>query len=231
MPVGDPGKETFRDMILEFRNRDILGAMKPLITLRQEVIADDEFQHRGGVDDPARNHFARHLLMCDKLRRYITHNPEDSDVGEELRKAIDPDGTLERDIQELGMPFAGEAVQNASRGLVMVLWAFDGTDPDIPVPSQLNMDGTGLLLAGSIDLALVQWTRLESRHRTRKITLEDSYRMYSEYVQMYEYLQVFLGDSNRVDVAQVLPSAEPRGVTASPNIRGETARGVSVAAR
>ena len=161
MPIGSPGIETFRDMIVEFRNRDIVGAMIPLLTLRQEVIADDEFQHRGGIDDPARNHFNVHLLMCDKLRRFITHNPESVDVGVELRTAIDPNGTLETDLANVEHPFVGEAIQNASRGLVPLPWAFDGSDPDIPSMSQINMAGVGKVLLGSIDLSLVLWSRLE----------------------------------------------------------------------
>jgi len=223
--IGAPGAESFRDMIMEFRNRDIFGAMKPLITLRQEVIGDDEFQMRGGTDNPVRAHILEHLLVCDKLRRFITHNPEDQDVGDELARAIDPNADLS--INRPQVPFAGEAAQNASKGLAPVPWPFDGSDPDIPMMSSLQMDGIGLLLVGSIDMALVSWTRLESRNRTRKITLRDSYRMYSEYIQMYEYALSFLGDENRVDIAQVLPSKEPRGVTASPNISGETSGAAS----
>lgn len=219
MPFGDPGKETFCDMIMKFRNRDILGAMNPLITMRQELIGDDEFQHRGGVDDPALTHFSNHLLKCDKLRRYVTHNPENLPVGIELAKAIDPDVTL---VDGTDNPFPGEALQNASRGLVPVPWMFDGTDTDIPMLSQVKMSGVGVLMMGSVDMCLTMWTRLESRHRTRKITREDSYRIYAEYGQLYTFMQEFFGDENRVDIAQVLPSAEPRGPLASPNMRGET---------
>ena len=107
-------------------------------------------------------------------------------------------------------------------------WALDGSDQNIPLNSKLNFrSSNGLLLLQAIDMAVVGWTRLESRHATRFITVGDSMRMHGHYTQILEYLLMFGGDSKRVDFAAgVLPTEEPRGVANSPNMMSEKA-GVS----
>ena len=100
------------------------------------------------------------------------------------------------------------------------IWSFalDGSDPDIPLQSQLKLKSThALVLAGAIDKAIVAWTRLNSRDRTRFITRFDSMRVYGHYQEILGYLSAFGGEENRIDVAQVLPSDEPLGADDSPN--------------
>jgi hypothetical protein len=50
MPAGTPGKEQFRRTIVEFRNLHILAALGPVFDFRSEVVANDEFGVRGGLD-------------------------------------------------------------------------------------------------------------------------------------------------------------------------------------
>jgi len=215
------GKEQFRRAQTEFRNLHIMAALRPLMTLRAELIVNDEFSDRGGTDNPTRHHLKMLLLDCDKVRRHVTHNPDDDDLGDLIVKAIDPDGTA-----EIGQkPFGGDDIQNSSGGLIDLIWKLDGSDPDIPLMSQLNSkfrNSTGGILLGAIDRAIVNWTRMNSRDRTRFITRFDSMRIYGAYQEILGFVEMYLGDENRVDVAGTLPSDEPLGPTDSPNIAGET---------
>lgn len=219
------GKEQFRRAITEFRNLHIIAAIRPLMTMRIEMISNDEFADRGGTDSPTQHHLKMLLLDCDKVRRHVTHNPDKLELGDKIAKAIDPKGTA-----EIGdNPFGGDDIQNASGGMIDLIWSLDGTDPDIPLLSQLTSKfktSTGGILLGAIDRTIVNWTRLNSRDRTRFITHGDSMRIYGAYQEILGYIEMYLGDDNRVDVAQVLPSDEPLGPKDSANILGENVSAV-----
>lgn len=221
MPIGDPGKEQFRRAIVTLRNLHIAAALSPLFTMRTELLANDELSDRGGFDDPTRDHLIALLVHCDRWRRRVTHNPDSADLGTKIEQAIDTDQVLEAGEN----PFGGDDIQNQSGGLIDLPYALDGTDPDIPLQSQLKLKSThAIVLLGAIDKAIVAWTRLNSRDRTRFITRFDSMRIYGHYQEILGYLQAFGGDENRVDVAQVLPSDEPLGPDDSPNRRAEATR-------
>jgi hypothetical protein len=221
MPAGDPGKEQFRRAITEFRNLHIVAALGPLFDFRSEVVSNDEFGVRGGLDETTKNHYVDHLLACDRMRRRITYNPDKLSLGELIEKATDVQQTL-TGAQD---PFGGDEVQEAPGGLISLPWSVDGSDPNIPLASQLNFRSqNALILLGAVDRAIVNWTRLESRFRGTFIYVKDSMRMYGNYVQILEYLNAFAGDANRVDMAAgVRPTEEPLGPTDSPNLRSETA--------
>ena len=214
MPIGQPGVEQFRRAIPTLRNLHIAAALSPVFTMRSELIANDELSDRGGFDNPTRDHLMAHLVHCDRWRRRVTHNPDALPLGDKVEKAIDPTATVE--IGE--NPFGGDDIQNQSGGLIDLPFALDGTDPDIPVQSQLKLKSThAIVLLGAIDKTIVAWTRLNSRDRTRFITRFDSMRIYGHYQEILGYLIAFGGDENRIDVAQVLPSEEPLGPDDSPN--------------
>lgn len=219
--MGTSGKEQFRRAITQLRNLHIIAALRPLLTMRSEIISNDEFLDRGGSDSPTRDHLKNLLAYADKFRRHVTHNPDGEPLGDKIAKAIDPEATVE--IGE--NPFGGDDIQNMSGGLVDLPWALDGSDPDIPLNSQLTpkfLQSNGVILLGAIDKAIVTWTRINSRDRTRFITRFDSMRIYGAYQEILGFIVMYMGDENRVDVAQVLPSDEPLGPTDSPNIKGET---------
>jgi len=223
MPAGDPGKEQFRRAITEFRNLHIVAALGSLFDFRSEVVSNDEFGVRGGLDETTKNHYVEHLLASDRMRRRVTYNPEKTPLGDLIERATDSNETL------LGStnPFGGDEVQEAPGGIIALPWALDGTDANVPLTSQLNFRSqNALILLGALDRAIVNWTRLESRFRSTFIYVKDSMRMYGSYVQMLEYLNSFAGDANRVDMAAgVRPSEEPLGPTDSPNLRSENASG------
>jgi len=223
MPAGDPGQEQFRRAIVEFRNLHIAAALGPLFDFRSEVVANDEFGVRGGLDETTKDHYVQQLLACDRMRRRVTYNPEKTPLGDLIEQAIDTQQTLLGSTR----PFGGDDVQEAPGGLISLPWAIDGTDPNIPLASQLNFRSqNALILLGALDRAAVNWTRLESRFRSTFIYVKDSMRMYGSYVQVLEYLNAFAGDANRVDMAAgVRPTEEPLGPTDSPNLRTETAGG------
>ncbi|MCG8451379.1 MAG: hypothetical protein MI725_17575 [Pirellulales bacterium] len=225
MPAGDPGKEQFRRAITEFRNLHIVAALGPLFDFRSEVVSNDEFGVRGGLDEATKNHYIEHLLACDRMRRRVTYNPERTPLGDLIERATDSGESLLGSTE----PFGGDEVQEAPGGLITLPWAVDGSDPNIPVASQLNFRSqNALILLGAVDRAIVNWSRLESRFRSTFIYVKDSMRMFGNYVQVLEYLNAFAGDANRVDMAAgVRPTEEPLGPTDSPNLRSETAGGTN----
>jgi len=218
MPIGAPGQEQFRDAIVEMRNLHIAAGVAPLMLMREEIVTNDDLTDRGGMDDPTRDHFLQLLVNCDKWRRRLTHNPDDLPLGDKILKAVN----AEEVIKDAENPFGGDDVQMASGGLFQLPWALDGSDSNIPLNSTLDMvSQNGIILLGAIDRALVAWTRLNSRDRTRFITQMDSMRIYGHYQEIFAFLVTFGGDSNRVDVAQVRAADEPRGPSNSPNRKSE----------
>lgn len=218
MAVGDPGQEQFRNLIPECRNHHVAAGLLPLMELRLEVTLSEDLKDRGGLDDPSRDHFLQLLAYADKWRRRVTHNPDSADLGDKIAKAID----AAAEIEDAENPFGGDDIQMGATQLYLLPWDFSGVDPNIPLNNQLEMSGNGLLLLGAIDTAIVSWTRLNSRERSRFITRFDSLRIYGLYQQILAYLQTFAGDENRVDVAQVLATDEPRGPANAPNRKTET---------
>jgi hypothetical protein len=218
MPIGAPGQEQFRDAIVEMRNLHIAAGVAPLMLMREEVVTNDDLTDRGGMDDPTRDHFLHLLVNCDKWRRRLTHNPDDLPLGDKILQALNAEEVLE----DAANPFGGDDVQMASGGLFQLPWALDGSDPNIPLNSTLDMvSQNGIILLGSIDRAMVAWTRLNSRDRTRFITQMDSMRIYGHYQEIFAFMVTFGGDTNRVDVAQVRATDEPRGPSNSPNRKSE----------
>lgn len=235
MPIGAPGVEQFRDAIVELRNVHIIAAISPLMEFRAEVIGNDEFKQRGGIDTTTTLHLTTHLQNCDKWRRVVTYSPNGEALDVRIKKAIDPkqliggtkltgqpsDKPLESDL----VPFGSDEVQGAPGMMRQLPWCLDGSDIDIPVNSKLNYrNGNGFLLLQAVDAAIVGWTRLESRFATRFITVGDSMRMYGHYVQILDFLRIFGSDENRIDFAAgVRPTEEPRGPGNSPNMASEAA--------
>jgi len=222
MPIGSPGAQSFERAIVKCKNQHIAAGLAPLMVFRQELISNDELKDRGGMDKVTQAHFLAHLVKCDRIRRQVTYNPDDVDLKSIVAKGIDPTQTIEKTEASTQKPTGGDEVQGQSGREFALPWAFDGSDANFPSLAQVQLvSPTGLLLLNAIDVAIVQWTRLESRHRTRFITPMDSLRVYGNYQQIYEFLQQFGGDENRVDVANPLPSEEPLGPQSSANRVGE----------
>ena len=219
MAVGDPGQEQFRDAIVEMRNLHVAVGMAGLMLLREELVTNDDLTDRGGMDDPTRNHLLQLLVHADRLRRRVTHNPDKLNLGDRVAKAIDANATIE----DADNPFGGDDIQMPSSGLYLLPWDLSGGDENIPLSSKLEMHGmNGQILLAGVDKAILAWTRLNSRDRTLYITQKDSMRIYGFYQQIMAFLMTFGGDENRVDVAQVRATDEPRGPGNSPNRKTET---------
>lgn len=220
MPIGDPGKEQFRNIIVEGRNLHIAAGLSPLMLMREELTTNDDLTDRGGMDTSTQTHLIELLVNADRWRRVLTYNPGDLDLGDKIAKAIDVNATIENDDNPMG----GDDIQMPSGGLFQLPWAFDGTDVHIPLNSILDIaSGNGVVLLGIIDKSIVVWSRLNSRDRTMFITQKDSMRVYGMYQQILGHLTTFGGDENRVDVAQVRAGDEPRGPENSANRRTESA--------
>lgn len=222
MPIGDPGQEQFRDAIVELRNLHIAAGLAPLMLMREELIGNDDLADRGGFDTPTQTHFVTLLANADRMRRRVTHNPDGLPLGDKIQKAVD----AELEIEDAENPFGGDDIQMQAGGLYQLPWDLSGADENIPLRSKLDQrSANAIVLLGALDQAIVSWTRLESRFRRLFITQTDSMRIYGMYQQIYAYLKTFGGDENRVDVAQVRATEEPRGPANSPNRLTETATG------
>jgi len=218
MDIGSPGQEQFRNLEPTVRNHHIAAGLQPLMLLRSEFVHSEDLGDRGGLDTPSRDHFLQLLENADRWRRRLTHNPDSVDLGAKLAAAKD----TTKPITEAENPFAGDDIQQGATGLYQLPWDFSGGDPNIPLNSSLTLSGNGRILLGAIDQTIVAWTRLNSRDRSRFITAADSLRIYQLYQQIYAYLLTFAGDENRVDVAQIEASKEPRGPENAPNRKTET---------
>lgn len=219
MPVGDPGKEEFRDAVTkDLRNLHIAAGLAPVMDFRSEVIGNDELNFRGGMDSGTRDHQLRLLLWCDRWRRRVTLNPDPASLEEQVENAIE----TEIDLTDSENPFAGDNIQNMSGSLYDLPWALDGTNPNIPLVSQLDIkNNQAIVFLGAINRTIVLWTRMNSRGRSKFITRMDSTRIYGNYQELFGFLVAFGGAANMIDIAQMLPTDEPRGPQASSNVSNE----------
>jgi len=217
--IGAAGREQFRNIIVVHRNHDILTMMTPLMLFREEVVNSEDLQDRGGLTSPAQRHFLMHLKRCDQVRRLVTHNPEDKDLGTLIEEAVD----VNLPMTEGAKPAASDGIQHGATSEYVLPWAFDGSDWNVPLLSQLLIpSGHGTLLLAGIDALLVAITQMNSTEMSHHITRFDSLRMYELMCRILTALLRFGGDENRIDVAQMRATDHPRGPQNAPNRRTET---------
>ena len=195
----------FTGAITAFKNTHIQLAIRPCIDIITELVGNDEFKSRAGTDDSTKAHFVQLIQKADQARRLITYNAE----GVDIKTVVDVDSTLTESLK----PLATDTVQLGSTPDVEIPWRFDGTDPNIPLWSELHFrNGIGGVLYQSICSIVVAWTRLESRNRSHMITVNDSLRMWSHLQSFYDLCDRLLGVENQVDLAQPLATDEPSNV-------------------
>jgi len=214
MAFGAPGVESFRNAIVKCRNYHFVALIAQLLVFRQEVVSNDDFKDRGGIDTTTKLHFMRHVINFDRIRRRLTYNPDNKDLGQIIADGID----AQKEVETPEKPLGGDEIQGQSGAEFDLPFHFDGTSPDFPPQSKIVLNApVGMLLLNAIDTTITQITRMESRHRTKFLTQMDSMRVYQGVQQMHEALTALAGDENRVDIANPLPSDEPQGPDNSPN--------------
>ncbi len=214
MPAGDPGVQSFDRAFTRIQNSHIVAGLTPLFTLRQELVTSTGFRDRGGLDTSDRDHLISHLLVADRMRRRITYNPGQLTLKDLQDKVKDTTQVLGSDNDT----FVGEELPQLGGGEFILPWELDGSNPDIPMMDEFqHITGPGKVILQAVDRTIESYTRLESRNRTRFLTLSDSVRMYSLFEQLFQFLMAFGGDENRVDIVNPLASDEPKGVSDSPN--------------
>jgi hypothetical protein len=215
-----PGQDSFRDAITNFRNGAIHMYVGACIKARQQLMLDGNFGVQSGWSDPTQKFVITWLGAIDALRRKITHNPD----GTALKDLIDKAKELGVDLvaQSANSPTApaGDEVARPSGQARDLPYALDGTDPDIPLLSTLNLrNTTARQLIGMLDAHIVQATRLDSRFDSYRITPYESLMLFGGLAEMVDLVVTFGGDANRLAVANgVLPSEEPRGPAAAANL-------------
>ena len=102
MARGDPGAEQFANLIVSCRNRHIAAGISPVMDMREELTTNEDIKVRNGIDTPTQVHFMQHLVRCDEVRRFITHNPDAKNLGDKIAKAIDADAEIEQAENPMG---------------------------------------------------------------------------------------------------------------------------------
>lgn len=194
----------FTGAFTTLRNRSIVLACQPVITLCHEIVGNDEFSSRNGTDLSTQQHYRQLIAQCDKLRKMVTYNSNQVDLGS-LPGVLDVDVPQEPSLAPLSM----DHTQLTSSVELVLPWALDGSDPNLPLIHQLEMrDSLGPIIYGSACDILVTYTRLESRHRSHMITVNDSFRAFSAIQTFRDLVDRLLGPDNQVDVAAPLATDE-----------------------
>ena len=219
------GKNTFEDAITRFRNRSIHTYVGHALTFRGQILQNGEFGVQSGWDTATNEFIQEHLLRMDYLRRKITHNPQKADIKTLEERARDLSVKLPDD--QNGKSPSGEEVARPAGREFDLPYALDGSDPNIPVLSDVNLRNVDArMLVTALDQHIVEATRLDSRFATYRITPRESLMLYGSLCEMWDMCVSFGGDDNRVPIPNgVRPTEEPRGAHASPNREGVAAAG------
>jgi hypothetical protein len=129
MAIGDPGAGPFRDAVIRHRNPYIAAGIAPLITFRQEVVANSALQDRGGFDTATQAHFRKHLGHCDRVRRQLTYNPENTDLQVLIKEGIDPKGEAKEGSNPVSIADASDGQLAPVRSAVDLSGRQDENDP------------------------------------------------------------------------------------------------------
>jgi hypothetical protein len=102
-------------------------------------------------------------------------------------------------------------------------YALDGSDPNIPLLSQLNIrNPLAKVVLGLIDKSIMDATRCEDRFLTSYITPETSVLLYGSLQSLWVGISQYGGSANRITIVQgTLPGEEPRGPQSAINSAGE----------
>lgn len=211
------GRNTFEDAITRFRNRSIHTYVGHALTFRGQILQNGEFGVQSGWDTATNAFIQEHLLRLDFLRRKVTHNPQKIDIKTLEERARDLSVQLPNEQNSLSP--AGEEVARPAGREFDLPYALDGSDPNIPVLSEVNIRNVDArMLVTALDQHIVEATRLDSRFATYRITPRESLMLYGSLCEMWDMCLSFGGDDNRLPIPNgVRPSEEPRGPQASPN--------------
>ncbi|MGD9126615.1 MAG: hypothetical protein PVH19_04480 [Planctomycetia bacterium] len=222
------GADTFQDAITRFRNRSIHTYIGHALLFRGQILQDGEFGVQSGWDTATNDFIKEHLVRLDYLRRKITHNPEQVDIKTLEEKARDLTVSLPDEVSSSQSPLGEEVARPAGREFDLP-YQLDGSDPNIPLLGKVNLRNVDArMFVTALDQHIVEATRLDSRYATYRITPRESLMLYSSLVELFDMVESFGGDENRVPIPHgVRPSEEPQGVLASPNREGSASTSTS----
>lgn len=228
MPVGAPGLEQFRNAQVRLRNISLVGYLGQIFLLREEFLANDEMAVRTGFDTATLHHLNQLLDNADRWRRRITHNPDDLDLKVLVEKSRDTTETIEKTLN-VKSP-GGDEIQREAGGMFDLPFALDGSDPNIPLMSALELrNPTALVVYIAIDRHIVAATRCEDRLSTYRITPYTSLMLFGGLQEIHTVINEFGGDQQRLHIAAgTRRSEEPRGPLAAANAKSEIAGGAAV---
>lgn len=255
--LGAKGQEQFANAQIQIRNFALEAYIASLMLFRTEYLGDDQLETRNGFDDPTLMHFKEMLAKCDETRRLgvdVSNTLIDvkvlfpdlvgqsGNVTAQSPGAIGAQGTTNNPTSTAGAPGTGGALTTGGTPPVIrpntkrpaaplrsLRWALDGSDPNIPLNSQINIrNPLATVILGMIDKAITDATRCEDRFLTNYITPETAVLLYGSLQDLWTGISQYGGSANRVTIVQgTMPNEEPQGPGAAINSAKE---GVTAAA-
>ena len=220
--LGHLGKETFVDAITYFTNRSIHAYIGQGIKMRQQVMLFGDMQLQSGWTTAIDRKIRQWLVKLDRLRKKMIHSAGNQDQKiedlEELAKSL----SLELpDISET--TGIGDGIARPSGRPFEMRFKLDGTDPNIPMISQMSVrNQDGLTLLSALDLHLVTATRLDAREATHRISPEEGGMLFAGLLEMWQLCDEYGGDEKVVGITEgVMPSEEPQGAARSAASAGD----------
>jgi len=209
---GHLGKETFVDAVTFFANRSIHAYVGKLIKARQQWMMAEDMKLQSGWTTATDRKIRQWLVQLDRLRRRMIHSSGNQNQKIDDLEQLAKDLSLE--LPTLASTKAtGDSIARPSGRAFEMRLKLDGTDPNIPLISQMmirNQDGYTLISA--LDLHIVTATRLDARHATHRISPEEAAMLFAGLLEMWQLCDEYGGDDKVVGITDgVLPSEEPQG--------------------
>lgn len=207
-----PEQNSFTGANLTLRNTSLHTLLAEIIKFRKQLIVRPEFQQQSGWDNAINRYLMTNLEALNDTIENITYN-EDVDRTKDEREgaAADTSGSLAKNYADGVYSIHSDNVPMPVLPERPVLWALDGSDPDIPQPTEeiFHNDFARIFIKG-LDNFFVTVTRLDSRHQMQGITKNEGEMLQALLDELYTITQRKGGEDNRVDIPQgTLPSEEP----------------------
>lgn len=204
-------QNTFTGVNLVFRNGTIHAVLAEIIKFRKQLTVRSEFNQQSGWDNALNNYLVKGLEQINDSLENIVYNPSNKSLEELEAETADTSGSLMQDYADGKYSIHSDNVVMDVPQERPVLWTLDGSDPDIPQPTEDKYKNDfGRLFIKGLDELFVSLTRLDSRHQGRGVTKDESLRLRSKLNELITITQRKGGEANRFDIPEgTLPSEEP----------------------
>lgn len=192
---------SFTSLNPTFANVGLHFAVDEAIKFRKQLTKRNEFKSQSGWNDAVNRYMMAELEKMYQTLSRVTYNP-DAETQEELETAAaDTARTLADDFNPFSIRH--DNVLGPTPLERTLEYNFDGTDPDIPQPTEENgfVNEVARNFIQMLDRYIVELTRLDSRHEYLMITKYESLMMKDQFLNpLYTLCVVKGGEVNRSDI-------------------------------